>query len=59
MLLCVVCLKIFNYLMILHLDACSVINYLLIDFRATNLPESLCMAILTLPNSPLPITLPI
>lgn len=52
-------LNMLNSYITLRLDASSVINYLLIDFRATNLPDSLWIAKLTLPNAPLPITLPI
>ena len=59
MLLCLVLLKILNSCITLRLDASSFMNYLLIDFNATNLPDSLCMAKFTLPNAPLPITFPI
>ena len=45
--------------MTFRLDASSFMNYLLIDLRATNFPENLWIARLTLPNAPLPITFPI
>ena len=48
-----------NSCMTLRLDDSSFMKVLLIDFRATNLEESLWIAKLTLPKAPLPITLPI
>lgn len=45
--------------MTLRFDDSSFMKVLFIDFKATNLEESLWMAKLTLPKAPLPITLPI
>jgi hypothetical protein len=54
-----VLLSILNSYITLRFEASSFINYLLIDLRATNLPESRCIAKFTLPKAPFPITLPI
>ena len=48
-----------NSCITLRFDDSSFMKVLLIDFKATNFEESLCMAKLTLPKAPLPITLPI
>lgn len=50
--------KILNSCITFLFEASSERNVLLIDFKATNLPERRCIAKLTFPKAPFPITLP-